>query len=245
MELTAWAAWRWAGTQAHFLRTASPDRVVAGLPPADPAEWTPAGVSDSTVAADSSPEWLGGAFAGGRSAPALVRLGPCADGWPLVRAALSRGRALLLVPTLDWAARLAGQLRSAGVRTALMPRVRRCGRHVAGSMQSWSSTSTTRPTSPKQRLPGMPVMWQSSVPAATVRIACWSDRCPLLTPCFLPGSQHPILKRRSSRRRGPQHAVLGHKYRLPIAATMIQQRGSGAAKPSPRCCALSTASYAY
>lgn len=122
VELTAWAAWRWAGTQAHFLRTASPDRVVAGLPPADPAEWTPAGVFDSTVAADSSPEWLGGAFAGGRSAPALVRLGPCADGWPLVRAALSRGRALLLVPTLDWAARLAGQLRSAGVRTALMPR---------------------------------------------------------------------------------------------------------------------------
>jgi primosomal protein N' (replication factor Y) len=32
IDLARWAAWRWAGRTASFLRTASPDRIVAGLP---------------------------------------------------------------------------------------------------------------------------------------------------------------------------------------------------------------------
>ncbi len=36
VELASWAAWRWAGHRATFLRTASPDTAVRGLPPAAP-----------------------------------------------------------------------------------------------------------------------------------------------------------------------------------------------------------------
>ena len=122
VELASWAAWRWAGTRAHFLRTASPDRVVKGLPTSPPAS-LPSVVSDEGV---DTPEWVGEAFAvpapAGGGLPAVVRLGPCVDEWPLVVEALRHGRALVLVPTVAWAARLVGRLRQAGVSTALAPR---------------------------------------------------------------------------------------------------------------------------
>ncbi|WP_419920492.1 hypothetical protein [Candidatus Poriferisodalis sp.] len=114
VELAEWAAWRWAGTRVHFLRTASADRVVAGLPLA------PAQVTKSDEA--QTPAWLAVAFEPGGDAARAVRLGPCADEWPLVSAALERGRVLVLVPTVSWAARLAGRLRHAGVATALFGR---------------------------------------------------------------------------------------------------------------------------
>lgn len=124
VELARWAAWRWAGTRAHFLRTASPDRVVGGLPAGSSA--TP----PNAVSRDSAdtPEWVRDAFGavtradGGDRLPAVVRLGPCADEWPLVVEALRHGRSLVLVPTVAWAARLAGRLRQAGVSAALAPR---------------------------------------------------------------------------------------------------------------------------
>src|SRR6266511_1256937 len=37
VDLAAWAAWRWAGRRPTFLRTASPETAVRGLPPAAPA----------------------------------------------------------------------------------------------------------------------------------------------------------------------------------------------------------------
>ena len=114
VELAGWAAWRWAGTRAHFLRTASADRVVAGLPPA----LAPVTKSDEA----QTPAWLAAAFEPASNLPCVVRLGPCADEWPLVSAALERGRVLVLVPTVSWAARLAGRLRHAGVATALLGR---------------------------------------------------------------------------------------------------------------------------
>ena len=124
VELARWAAWRWAGTQVHFLRTASPDRVVKGLPTSRPVS-LPNGVSDDP---SDSPEWVENAFAAavpapaGGGLPAVVRLGPCGDEWPLVVEAVRHGRSLVLVPTAAWAAQLVGRLRQAGVSTALAPR---------------------------------------------------------------------------------------------------------------------------
>ena len=122
VELASWAAWRWAGTRAHFLRMASSDRVVSGSqgdelsnpqPPQEPE------LVDNSV---GNAKWFAAAFVSDPGAPAVVRLGPCADEWPLVGEAVRRGRALLLTPTASWSARLAGKLRQAGVATALMPR---------------------------------------------------------------------------------------------------------------------------
>ena len=130
VELARWAAWRWAGTRAHFLRTASPDRVVKGLPTSRPLS-----VPDAVPGAGAdTPRWVSDAFGaesasdavarpvGGDRLPTVVRLGPCADEWPLVVGALRHGRSLVLVPTVAWAARLSGRLREAGVTTALAPR---------------------------------------------------------------------------------------------------------------------------
>lgn len=153
VDLAGWAAWRWAGTRAHFLRTASPDRVVKGLPARRPVH-LPKIMSDEGA---DIPDWVGAAFGagaggirsvspqqarrtdrseppaaagagnvsgavGGDRSPTVVRLGPCAEELPLVIEALRRGRALVLVPTVAWAARLSGRLREAGVTTALAPR---------------------------------------------------------------------------------------------------------------------------
>jgi primosomal protein N' (replication factor Y) len=160
VELARWAAWRWAGTRAHFLRTASPDRVVGGVPAGSPAT-LPSATSHDGI---HSPGWVRDAFGAGagvvggepqcqvglpelpdrldlsaavgddqaadavaRSAaagrpPGVVRLGPCSDEWPLVVEALRRGRVLLLVPNVAWAARLSGRLRESGITTALAPR---------------------------------------------------------------------------------------------------------------------------
>ena len=118
VELASWAAWRWAGTRAHFLRTASADRVVSGLPSHSSGGHRGAQIS---VSADA-PAWVAAALASDNKTPAVVRMGPCADEWPLVAAALRRGPLLVLVPTVAWAARLAGRLRQAGISTALAPR---------------------------------------------------------------------------------------------------------------------------
>ena len=114
VELAEWAAWRWAGTRAQFLRIASADRVVAGVPPAS--------ARVANAAKTQTPAWLTEAFEPGGAAVRVVRLGPCADEWPIVAAAVRGGRVLVLVPTVAWAARLAGRLRHAGVATALFPR---------------------------------------------------------------------------------------------------------------------------
>lgn len=117
VDLAGWAARRWAGTRAHFLRTATADRVVAGVP----REATPRR-DIATGESPSLPDWVRTAWQAGPQAPMVIRLGPSADDWPLIAEALRRGRVLLLAPTVDWAARIAGRLRSDGIQTALMPR---------------------------------------------------------------------------------------------------------------------------
>lgn len=108
VELGTWAAWRWAGRRATFLRTASPPQAVRGLPPPAPAV-------SSAVAAEGD-ELVDAAFA---RTHAVVRLPPAADPFPYV---LARGPALVLAPSHGVAAHLAGRLRRAGRPVALAPR---------------------------------------------------------------------------------------------------------------------------
>ncbi|MBV9953511.1 MAG: hypothetical protein JO291_16270 [Acidimicrobiia bacterium] len=104
VELARWAAWRWAGRPAAFLRTASPPGAVRALPERPcPAEASPP-VGDPLVAdALSRPR-------------AVLRLPPGADRYPLVLAAATApdGDALILCPSVVEAQRLAGRLARAG-----------------------------------------------------------------------------------------------------------------------------------
>jgi primosomal protein N' (replication factor Y) len=109
VHLAAWAAWRWTGRRATFLRTASPPTAVRGLPPPAPPVPPAASVGDGGL--------VGDAFA--RTGPVVVRLPPAADPFPFV---LARHPALVLAPSLDAAAGLAGRLRRAGRPVALVPR---------------------------------------------------------------------------------------------------------------------------
>ncbi len=109
MELAGWAAQNWLGPRPRFLRTASPERVVSDV----------STQSRGTVELAALDGLSSEAFERGG---AVVRLPPGQDEWPLVAAAASRGRALILTPTLNHAQRLVLQLRRAQVPTALYPR---------------------------------------------------------------------------------------------------------------------------
>ncbi|HET9690898.1 MAG TPA: hypothetical protein VFP61_07075 [Acidimicrobiales bacterium] len=110
VELSAWAAWRWAGRRAALLATASPPRAVAALPP---PRLTPPAPPRST------PVHLPAAVADGR--PLLVRLAPAVDPTPLLAAIAQRGPTLVVVPSSGRAAALAGRLRRGGGDVALVP----------------------------------------------------------------------------------------------------------------------------
>jgi primosomal protein N' (replication factor Y) len=112
VELAAWAAWRWAGTQVAFLRAASPPLAVPVLPaPSPPREAIGVTPVPGDIVAD--------AFAGGTVA---VRLPPAHDSFPLVAEAARRGDALVLAPSVGEAAYLGARLRQAGHAVAMMPR---------------------------------------------------------------------------------------------------------------------------
>ena len=111
VELSEWAAWRWAGPRATFLGTASPATVVRGLPsppgpPANPA---------APIADDLAVE----ALSGGRTA---LRLPPARDPFPVVFEAARRGPALVLASSVAQAAHLAVRLRRSGFAAAQHPR---------------------------------------------------------------------------------------------------------------------------
>lgn len=109
IELAEWAAWRWAGQPPHFLRTASANAAVRGLPkPAPSARAT--GVADP-VAAE--------ALAVGRS---VLRLPPSADVFPLVLQAAAIGPALVVCASHAQERHLAARLRRAGLVVAQVPR---------------------------------------------------------------------------------------------------------------------------
>ncbi|MEM7092147.1 MAG: hypothetical protein AAF567_04030 [Actinomycetota bacterium] len=107
IELADWAARHWAGSPAKLLRTASPARNVYRLRGAKVERWH----------GDVEP-WAAAAFEGSGSTQLVA---PAADRWPIVVAAAKFGNPLLLVPTLDAAAQLAGRVRRAGLHVALLP----------------------------------------------------------------------------------------------------------------------------
>lgn len=105
IDLSGWAAWRWAGRRAHFLRTASPPRMVAALPRPQRSRMAPSGD-------------YAGLFEGeGRT----LRQGPSDDPLPVAMAAAARGQALILVPDHDRADGLTRWLRREGAWVARYP----------------------------------------------------------------------------------------------------------------------------
>ncbi len=126
LSLAKWASWRWWGRPAHFLRTASPDHVVRGLPPTRPFDSALLSVNPviddmGELAAevfrpsDGSPVHLG---------PTLVRVPPSFDPYSLVidAARFVAPRGLLVITTsLASAAHLARRLKRAGAPVALLP----------------------------------------------------------------------------------------------------------------------------
>ena len=113
VDLADWAAHRWVGRSVAFLRTASPPRVVTGVP--DP--WTPSHLVPTT-----DDQLAESAFsANGVWQPTVLRLAPGADRFPLVLSACRRGNALVLLPSVGDAEALGVRLRRAGVPVAVMP----------------------------------------------------------------------------------------------------------------------------
>ena len=113
VELAEWAAWRWAGPASFFLRSASPETIVRGLPVRPP---TPA--PDPTTPRRTE---LHLAQAG----LTVVREPPLADPIHLLLSVLEDeavrardGSVLVLVPSAGWAERLTARLENRGWPTA-------------------------------------------------------------------------------------------------------------------------------
>jgi primosomal protein N' (replication factor Y) (superfamily II helicase) len=113
IELAEWAAWRWAGTPAFFLRTASPETIVRSLPR------TPPFGSRSVPTTTSSP-WARALDHG--PAETIVRLPPATDLIDLVLSVVAderirqrEGSTVVLVPSTGWAERLLARLSRRGV----------------------------------------------------------------------------------------------------------------------------------
>ena len=105
IELSQWAAWRWAGRRVHFLRTASPPRVVTALPRPPRTRLVP--TDDYADLFEYE----------GRT----LRQGPADDPLPITLAAASRGQALILVPDHHRADDLARRLSREGAWVARHP----------------------------------------------------------------------------------------------------------------------------
>jgi primosomal protein N' (replication factor Y) (superfamily II helicase) len=113
VELTEWAAWRWAGPASFFLRVASPANLVRALP--TPPAGTPAAAEIPPPVADMVRDALEG--------DALLRLPPTTDLIDVVLAVVnergSDGTILVLVPSSGWAMRLTGRLRRRGYQATM------------------------------------------------------------------------------------------------------------------------------
>jgi primosomal protein N' (replication factor Y) len=128
LELAEWAAWRWAGPVASFLRTAAPPVAVRDLPepprrpmlgegvrPVEAGGRTPSAVD--ALASDALQRDV-----------AVVRLGPALDPGPILEAAAARLQVarpgdgvLVLAPERAQAAEVARRLRAGGFPVALLP----------------------------------------------------------------------------------------------------------------------------
>ncbi len=118
LDLAGWAAHRWAGRLLNFVRAATPDRAVLGLPAAPPPRGAPT-PSGSTGRADGGADealTVGrqARLAAGAGGTRVVRWPPGAERLGLARAALEDGPALLLTPSQHEADTLARALRAEG-----------------------------------------------------------------------------------------------------------------------------------
>lgn len=103
VDLAHWAAWRWAGRVPHFLRAASPPRMVAHVR------------EQLDLPQVEAPEGSSQAFSGPLT---LVQTTPSDNGIALATAAAAHGRALVLVPTIAQRDELASALQKRGVPVA-------------------------------------------------------------------------------------------------------------------------------
>jgi primosomal protein N' (replication factor Y) len=110
VALAEWAAWRWAGRIVHLLDTASPPGAVPVLP-------APGRSTAGDLQADT--RVVAALGAGGVT---VVRVPPGGDAVAVVAAAVARGDALVLHPTVDGASAVGRALRRAGVDCLLAPR---------------------------------------------------------------------------------------------------------------------------
>jgi len=121
VDLADWAAWRWAGRRAHFLRTASPATVVRSLPSPHSGPAPEANGGDEHD--PGSDQVLARALALDRG---VLRLAPGADRYPLVRMAVRTAgsvpdaHTLVLCPSVTEARTLGERLRRDGVETAIL-----------------------------------------------------------------------------------------------------------------------------
>ena len=98
IDLSRWAAWRWAGRPAHFLRTASPSRMVPARPRPQRSRLVPSGDHANLFNGEGC----------------TLRLAPSEDLLSIAVAAAARGQALILVPDHERADYLVRGLRRAG-----------------------------------------------------------------------------------------------------------------------------------
>jgi primosomal protein N' (replication factor Y) (superfamily II helicase) len=115
LELADWAAWRWAGRPASFLRTASPERVIRALPAVPSARRN----GGRPVPVSPAGRLAAEALAQPRS---VLRLPPAADLTDVALAAAARGSVLVLCATGPQARRVGAGLARAGVPVARHPR---------------------------------------------------------------------------------------------------------------------------
>ncbi len=102
VSLIRWAVNRWHGPISRLMRTASPPRMVKTIRPSRPS-------SEVTMPAD---ETIARAFS---TNPAIVRVPPTGDRWPYIRAAVSMGNALILLPTSSEVEIVTSRLKRLGI----------------------------------------------------------------------------------------------------------------------------------
>ena len=174
VDLARWAAWRWAGRRATFLRTASPHRVVESVPDLGPRREVPPPRATSSGAGEAT--FWAAAF---DCAVSVVRIPPAGDRGPLLAAACSaatfcwsprtsprrlawrNGCAVAASPRL--CCPMAGRRRQpAGWWSGREPR---SSARCPGLGRSSCSTSTRRRWSPRTLRRGAPARSPSSGPA--------------------------------------------------------------------------------
>ena len=113
VDLTAWAAWRFAGPRLPLLRSASPAAVIPPGPPVPGRLAIPGGTLPPP-----DPEATGLAAQAGGAPVSVIRWPPATDATPLVVALLSGapGSTLVIDPDPAAATLLAGRLERAGLR---------------------------------------------------------------------------------------------------------------------------------